>query len=524
METEEPQGLDIKRLIDVVLGRKALIVSCILSALTIGLAVYLLLPKLYQGTALLTYQQSKINPAQMSPDEQTDIKDIVSTLAQIVTSRTNLEKIINAEGLYKEERERLPMEDVVAVMQENISITPSKTGDTFVVAFEATNPEKVGRVTNTLAAGFIEENLKYREEKATETSAYTQGELEMAKAILDKKEVVMRDYKLKYYNEMPEQQAANMARLADLQLQYQGRQESIQDLERTRVLIRDQLAVRKQLLAGANLGIADARLDNKQAPIETDQMKLARLQNELQGLQGRYTELHPRIKSLKKTIAQLEQTIAQGGSSAGAGDAVPGETFDTTLFDLQTEIKGIGLNIEKINKEKENIQTLIRQYEQWIAATPVREAEWSALTREYSELKRHYDFLVSQNLQAGSALNLERKQKGSQFKIVDSARTPIKPVKPNFLKMMAIALMLGCGLGGGAAIGLNMLDSSFRDPTKLAQTFGLEVICSVPHLPLQAEVSRKRIWALVGTLFFFVWGSAIVVGLVYFYQQGQIVI
>ena len=256
-------------------------------------------------------------------------------------------------------------------------------------------------------------------------------------------------------------------------------------------------------------------------------MKLERLQNELQDLQGRYTDLHPKVKSLRKNISLLEQTVADGAeqkTTTKRSQSRTGEMYDNTIFELQTEIKGIGLNIKKIEKEKDDIQNHIKQYEQWVAAAPVREAEWSALTREYGELKRHYDFLVSQNLQAESALNLEIKQKGSQFKIVDAARTPTKPVNPNFLKIMGLALLAGCSLGGGLAVGLGIMDTSFKDPTKLSETFGLEVICSVPHLSLQSEVSRQRLRTILGTIFFLVWGLAIVGGIFYFFKQGQIII
>ncbi len=62
----------------------------------------------------------------------------------------------------------------------------------------------------------------------------------------------------------------------------------------------------------------------------------------------------------------------------------------------------VSLNIARMKKEMEEIKEHIKQYEQWVAAAPVREAEWSALTREYGEIKRRYDFLVAQNLQADS--------------------------------------------------------------------------------------------------------------------------
>ena len=158
-----------------------------------------------------------------------------------------------------------------------------------------------------------------------------------------------------------------------------------------------------------------------------------------------------------------------------------------------------------------------------MAAAPVREAEWSSLTREYGELKRHYDFLVAQNLQARSALNLERKQKGSQFKIEDPARVPEKPVSPDFIKIFGVALLLGCGLGGGLALGLDLLDSSFRDPLELEKAFDIEVICTVPKLTLPKEVVKARVINIAGGVFFILCSSGIAVVFVYFWKKGQIV-
>ena len=524
METQLPQGITTKQVTDILLRRKSLLVSCILIAVSLGLVRYLTQPKTYQGMALLSYQQQSINPTKMSPDEQAKIKDIVSTLSEVVTSRTSLETIITKEGLYEKIREELPMEDVVDIMRKNITITPSNKGDTFSVTYESTDSDKVARVTNAIASGFIEENMKYREEKATETSTYTQDELDMAKVILDQKEEVMRDYKLKHYNEMPEQRVNNMTRLASLQTQYQSKQESIQELERTRVLIRDQIELRKQMLASLSKDSL-ASLGDQAVSIETDQMKLERLRRNLEILQERYTDRHPNIISLKKKITYLEKSTAQQKDNGSTqGQTVSQDTFDTTLIELQAEIKGIKLSIEKINKEKSDTQALIKQYEQWIAASPVREAEWSALTREYGELKRHYDFLVSQNLQAGSALHLEQKQKGSQFKIVDPARTPIKPVKPDFIKIMKFALLGGTIIGGAFIFALETLNTSFKDPVKLSQAFDLEVLCSVPNITLRREQAKSRVVTIIGGLFFLCWSIGLVAAIFYLQQQGSIVV
>ena len=173
-------------------------------------------------------------------------------------------------------------------------------GDTFRVVYMGNDPVKVVRVANALAARFIEENMKYRELRASETSAYTEEELEMAKKMLDGKEVVMRDYKLQFYNEMPDQREVNMSRLISLQNHDQSRQESIQNLERTRALLRDQIGTRKELMQARqeSSGSSD---DASQGLSRQD--KLERLRAELHALGLKYKEHHPKIISLRSKIA-----------------------------------------------------------------------------------------------------------------------------------------------------------------------------------------------------------------------------
>ncbi len=522
---EKQQVPKVIQWIDIAGRRKALIAACFLTAFTIGLGVYLTQPKLYQSESLLSYQQQMVNTGRMLPDDNSKLKDTVSTLTQIVMSRTSLEKIINDERLFEQEREQLPLEDVLDKMRRNISVIPSKNGDTFRVMYMGSDPNKVARVANSLAARFIEENMKYREERASETSAYTREELSLAKKMLDSKEAVMRDYKLRSYNEMPDQRETNMARLIALQDQNQGRQESIQNLERTRALLRDQIAMRKELLAAKQSNIAATGNSSPQQLSTQDQ--LAMLRNELQSLSAKYTEKHPRIVYLKKNIANLEQAVqgeAGGDQPVGTAQVASIEQTDQTLVELELQIKDINFGIAKLTQEKEEAVELIKQYDQWVSAAPVREAEWSALTREYGELKRHYDFLMGQNLQAGSALNLERKQRGSQFKIEDSAQRPSKPVKPDFVKIMKFALLFGCGAGFAGAMLLEKLDTSFRFPEQLEGAFPLEVLCTVPRVSLKKELFRQRIWTVFGTVTFVTWALVIVAAFGYFWKQGRIII
>ena len=86
METAQLQL--IKHYIGLAIRRRVIIGVCFLLGVSAGLAFYLLQPKTYQSSALLSYEQQKVSPNRMSPEDQKKIQNIVSTLTQIVTSRT----------------------------------------------------------------------------------------------------------------------------------------------------------------------------------------------------------------------------------------------------------------------------------------------------------------------------------------------------------------------------------------------------------------------------------------------------
>lgn len=525
----------VNKYLDLFSRRIVLISVILLLSLPAGLLAYLLTPKVYQASALLSYQQQSIGTSQISPEIVNKIRDIINTLTQIVTSRTNLEKLIVDLDLYRDARQRLPMEDVVESMRKKISMEPSSKGDIFRISFTHGDPNKVVRVTNALAAKFIEENLKYREERATETSEYTQDELSKAKEMMDRKEAIMRDYKVKYYNEMPEQRMTNVSRLISLTEQLQGKQESIQDLERTLVMILDQINNRKKVLAGSQEPDADQLSQNSGSLASTSlssRQQLTRMRRALEQLMTRYTDKHPEVRRVKGVIARIEEEIRNNGGDpnldeeAGTGGSTePADPFasDRMILQLETQRKNILLSIENIKMEMVQLRATVKEYEEWVTAAPTREAEWSSLTREYGQLKRHYEYLVAQDLEARSMLNLERKQKGSQFRIEDPGRYPEKPIKPNFMIIMGAGLMLGLGGALGLTLAMDFFDSSFRDPETIEQALGIPLLTAIPYAETAQEkkqASKKR-WLivvllgigflLVAALFFVVWRKGYII-------------
>ncbi|MFH7320768.1 hypothetical protein ACHHRT_09170 [Desulfurivibrio sp. D14AmB] len=502
-----------------------LILLLLLCGLGAGLGAYLKSPKVYQASALIMYQQQQINPTRMSPDVQTRLLEMVNTVGQQVTSLSNLEEIIVSHGLYPELRQRLPMVDVVAAMRRQISIEPQRGADVFRVAYTGDDPRQVMLAANALAAKFIEENIRFREERVSETVAYIRDELAMAKSSLDKQEEGMRDYKLRYYNEMPEQRAANIARLNALQAQYQNIQNNLQDLKRTQILIQEQISLRQDIL----LRLAEGQAGVVAGPAPPSE--LARVRQELEVLRGRYTDSHPDVRRLQ---ARLETLLGAQREEAGleepvAGDVsgadAPGARFqDNQLAQLALQLKEIDISMARLNREQETVRQQIEQVQRWVETTPVREAEWAALTRDYSQLQHHYQALVARSLEAESAEMLERRQKGSQFRIIESAYQPGKPFSPNFRKFMILAAAAGLGLGLGVAYLREFTDTSFKDVRDLEAYLGLAVTSAVPLLPTTREKRWLRLRGIIWAIFLGCGFVALGVGMLLLWQRGLIIL
>jgi len=566
---EHDQLAQVKKYLDIIKRRKEILAGCFLFSLIAGLGVYLNTPKIYRSTAMIMFQQQKVNPTVMSPDEPNKrLKEMVATVSQQITSRTSLEEIIKQFDLYPELKAQRPMEEVLDKMRlKDIIISPSE-GDIFRITFQGPQPKTVMQVTNVLASKFIEENLRFRGERASETTEYIKNELKMAKEGLDKKEATMRDYKLQYFNELRDQLTNNVSRLNALQQHYQDNERTLQELERTKIMIQEQIALRREFIETqgkrAASEIMSAPLPGQRLDLsEADQKRreLAAAQNELDTLQAKYTDKHPDVKrlqslieTLSKNIAKLEnerETVAAGEkegegqvqsparspapsdmarqmgrlTTPRAGMNITAGSIDSlNVAELKIQLDGLSQDIERIKRNREEIKNEIKRYQTWVEAVPVREAEWSALTRDYDELRKYYDNMVLRGLQADSAESLEKSQRGSQFKVVDPAQYPVKPFKPDFGKIMLLAMALGLGFGGGISLLFEFLNTSFREVRDVEAFLGLPVLCALPVVDPPAVRRWKKIKAILWGTAFFVSGSTILIVFIFCWRKGLIII
>jgi Uncharacterized protein involved in exopolysaccharide biosynthesis len=124
---------------------------------------------------------------------------------------------------------------------------------------------------------------------------------------------------------------------------------------------------------------------------------------------------------------------------------------------------------------------------------PKREQELLSLKRDYANTQKNYQSLLDKKLNAQLAANMERMQKGERFKVLDPARIPQKPFKPNRPRIILLSLLLGLGIGGGLAFGVEYMDHSFRDIDDLERFIGLPVLATIPKIITDDDARRGKI-------------------------------
>ena len=459
-------------------------------------------PRQYKASTLILVSPQRIPEAFVQATVTSKVEERLQSIAQEVLSRTRLEQIINDLKLYQKERKSLSREEVVALMQKDIKIElPTKREESkgfFTISYIGRDPNTVTTVANRLASQFIEENLKLREQQAAGTTEFLATELTSAKAKLDQLETAVTQYKRRFMGELPEQRDANIKILEQLQNQYQRTGEALRAAQDRKLFMQKQLTdmelpIGAQGMAayekegrpssGTSLNLQKELASSSPAAqgkgyYESQRESLTRL---LEELRSKYTESHPDVIAAKKKLADLETKKDSTNKTDAKTDAYDVKK-EPRYKELNNQLELTDREIVRFRESERNILAQIEKYRARIEQTPAREQDMASLLREHQSTKETYERLLKKSQDAQQAENLEKRQKGEQFRIIDPARTPEKPFSPDVQKIFLIGLLAGIGGGFGLAFFREQFDRSFHDSGDVEVTLALKVLATIPKI------------------------------------------
>jgi len=497
---EKTDTFQIDYYLELAVKRRWLLIIPFCIAMLAGIYLAFVLPKIYQANTLILVRPQRVPTDYVRSIVSTDIDQRINTIRQQILSRTNLERVIEKFKLFSgPDHAEMFMEDKISSIRKKIDVQVTRSGrrtgaDAFSVSYRGSDPQTVMNVANTLANFFIDENLKVREAQAIGTSGFLDDQLAVIRVRLEEAEKQSSEYRKKYMGELPDQLDTNLRVLDRMQLQLNERQASLQEAKNRLVLLDNQIEAAQNLQASGVGG-----------PSDTGQpVTLAQLRQQLADLKASYTDRHPDVIRLKRQIKDSEAKFAANESDSGAaqkeqsGSSAP-LTQNQFLADQIQQRNATYLDIKDLKSEVAKIGQQIKEYQRRVEVTPKREEELLSLNRDYDNIKESYNSLLNRKLEADIAVNMEKKQKGEQFRIVDHARLPQKPVSPDLKKLIILALAAGLGLGGGLIFLLDYLDSSLKRPDDIEADLGIPVLATIPRLyQPTGQILKKLNFVLTG--------------------------
>jgi len=539
-------GLDV--LLEVWSRRKWLAILVFTGPFAVTVSLAIALPNLYRSTATLLVQRPEVSETFVKSSVTSELETRLHTISQEILSRSRLQDLMIRSDLYPEFRKRVSPEEVVDRMRRDIrmefkgrdirmesngmeskAVEPQgERGATiaFTLSYRGRDPETVAKVTNTLAAWFVEENLKLRKRQAAGTAKFLRVELEEMKRKLVQEERRLSEFKERHLGELPEQMAVNLTTLgrlnAELRLNKENQTRILEWLEREKLA--GQLALARQQFAEGNSvpPNVDSLVPDSDTEVITArlaQFRLARLKQELTDLRARFSEKYPDVIRVKAEIASLERQLAAAESNDGAAakpdlPANPSRTQDGKVHS-ETEKE-----LQTLREEEKTLRQALAKYDRRVDASPRLEQEYQELFGDYKTMKDLYNALLQRYQEALMAESIEQGRKGDQVRLLDPAILSTRPAAPNRLRLILIGLILSMGLAGGAVWLIEHRDTAFHTLTELRAFTKVPVLASIPRIATKTNTSRQRRQFWLGTAAALM-GLAILVGTTHYVAQGN---
>jgi polysaccharide biosynthesis transport protein len=337
----------------------------------------------------------------------------------------------------------------------------------FTLSYEGKVPETVHQVANTLTTLFLTENQQIREHQTMVTSQFL--ELEMNRV---KNEIVALDDKITAFKE------THMHELPELfQTNFDGKERIERDIDRLNDQIRT-LKERESFLLSQISGLS-VNYGNE------DKKRLEELKIQIVQLKTQFSEKHPDVINTRKEIADLEKKIADdrpGLQNRSVTALISIDSDNPAHMTLMAQLKSTGFEIESLTRQIQSLQERAEEYRRRIEQSPQIENTYANLLNERKNTQAKYNDLMGKYMESQVAHGLEKERKGERFSILDPARLPGNPVRPNRKVIVLLGFVVAAGAGVGFATMRELSDDSIRDSRRLTRATPYPVLISIPKV------------------------------------------
>ena len=519
-QTTTRRALDIEDYIDIVRRNLKWLIGPAFAGLVISTVVAFALEDTYVSEALLRIVPQQISPELIQDINAQDVAARLNGMIQNIESRTSLVNIINNFGLYKKERNKEPLQDVIDQMQKAISIKPvlGVTGGgnnnlpALQVSFRYNDRYTAQKVCEALVSRFLDSSTESSFQTQVMAQQFLQDEFDRAKRDLDGIEQKLAEFREKNAGRLPEEMQSNVSEMNALD----GRLSSLAE-QATR-------NTEQHMMLESELRIAKERLDAVKSPqnqahnehVAQLDREIEQLQTNIESMRDHYTEDYPGLQSAEAQLAVLKKERDKANkekpvdtNAAAEENEMTREKLDaqSVLTQLQTSLKANELEARQIQNATASVNAALKNYQGRIEDVPAGETAYANLLRDEAAAKERYMQLQVKLEKASVSMDLERRKAGQTIELLDQASLPESPAAPKRAMIIPIGAVVGLALGVVFVALREIRDTSLKNLKDARLYTQLSVLGSIPLLENDVVVQRRKQMTWVS------WVAATIVGI-----------
>lgn len=489
---EQNKIIKFKDVIKIIKRRRWGIIVSTLAVVVLSVAILLFWAPVYRSTSTILIEEQEIPREYVMATVSSFAEQRLQVINQRIMSASRLIEIIKHFDLYADKRKKLTIEEIIEDMRKNdikfgtvtADVVDPRTGRqgpatiAFTVSYEGKNPVVVQQVANVLASLYLEENMKVTGQQTEGATKFLEEEMKSVQADLVELEKRIAAYKEKTPHALPELFQYNLQSLDWNERNFDQMKDQLRTLREKESYLKTQLATI--------------------APDTTNQDKdrLKDLRVALIGLRARFSDEYPDVIKTKAEINELNKKL----QSKGKQTEIVEKPDNPSYIALASQLSGVQSDIDSTRRQIEDLEKKRNEYSRRLEMSPRVEEGYKNLLAERNNTQAKYDDLMKKFMEAKVARGLEKEQMGERFTLIDPARLPEKPVRPNRPVILLIGLIFGIGAGMGTAALQEAGDHSAHQSEDLQKAFTLPVLAEIPEIVTSEDKysRRKRLKVLAG--------------------------
>ena len=434
--------------------RRKLIFSLLFLLCAVGGVIYVIFaPRAYQSSALIYIQREDIlNPLLDKMAVSSQYNEQLRTISERMLSWPRLVNMADSLKLVTNVQTPLGFETYIVALRKKVDVSMYNQ-DLVMISYEDKDPYLAKQVVDYLTNSFIDDSVQIRSDEAVKAIDFIRSQLDVYRNRLESSEKDLGEMKIKA---------------------------EIDNIESQKQLIQDQMVKQDKVIV--------SEVKREQNPLVKQLNEhIVDMEKELSKLLIDSTEQHPRVQELRKEIANTKTKLAAEMDKNKTISVEEKSATNPIYSDLEQQLKSLELRRNTLLQKQTEIKEKSRKYK----LGAVSDAELSAMDRDAKVNEALYSSLLSKLESARISQQLEVVDKGTKFKIIDPARMPIKPSKPDIFKSIMMSLLMGLGLGFAGIYTAEYMDHSIRNVEDAKAFFDKPLLGAISRIELDEDAAKK---------------------------------